>query len=186
MPEEIELTGDTSSQPHVPIRAAMALVKIACSVCPTAELAQCRYAIDWLMGRAEFRFSRFPVYFAVTPGPINENASEVVMLRRKLETAEPYLWCVIQVCNFGFQVFVPGCPADQFWSREGSNRPVSLMHYPSRFGPDWPFGPTRFYWGDWSGQEPVKTSAKVSFRVGMFIGATLPGPHATLFLEVHQ
>jgi len=89
VPEEIELTGDTSSQSHVPIRAAMALVKIACSVCPRAELAQCQNAINWLMERRQFRFSQFPVHIAVTPGPINENASEVVMLRRKRDAAEP-------------------------------------------------------------------------------------------------
>src|SRR5439155_7835256 len=81
MPEEIELTGDTSSQPHVPIRAAMALVKIACSVCPTVELEQCRNAIDWLMGRRQFHVSQFPVQVAVTPGPISDGASEVVVLR---------------------------------------------------------------------------------------------------------
>jgi hypothetical protein len=178
VPEEIELTGDTSSQPHVPIRAAMALVKIGCSVCSTAELVQCQNAIDWLIGRRQFKFSQFPVHVAVTPGPINENASEVVMLRRKGDGSEPYLWCVVQFCNFRFQVFVPGCPADECWSREGSNRPVTFKHYPSRFGPDWPFGPTRFFWGDWSGQELVKSSAKVTFRVAKFIGVTRPGQEA--------
>jgi len=174
VPEEIELTGDTSSQPYVPIRAAKALVKVACSVSPTSELGQCLNAIGWLMGRQEIRFSQFPVCIAVTPGPINQNASEVVMLRRKGDGAEPYLWCVVQFCNIRCQVFVPGCPADELWTREGSNRPVTLKHYPSRFGHDWPFGPTRFFWGDWSGQKPVKTSAKVSFRVAKFIGVTRP------------
>ncbi len=174
IPDEIKLCGDTSSQPYVPIRAAMALVKIACSVCPTPELGQGQNAIGWLMGRQEFRFSQFPVHIAVTPGPINENASEVIMLRRKGDSAEPYLWCVIQCCNFRFQVFIPGCPADESWSREGSNRSVTFKHYPSRFGPDWSFGPTQFFWGDWSGQELVKTSAKVSFRVTKFLGITHP------------
>src|SRR5262249_3575666 len=78
-PEEIELAGDTSSQPHVPIRAAMALVKIGCSVCPREELGEIQNAIGWLMGRKLLRFSQFPVHYAFTPGPINENASEVVV-----------------------------------------------------------------------------------------------------------
>jgi hypothetical protein len=100
------------------------------------------------------------------------------MLRRKGDAAEPYLWCVVQSCNLRFQVFVPGCPPDEFWFREGSNRSVTFRHYPSRFGPDWPFGPTRFFWDDWSGQELVKASAKVSFRVVKFIGVTRPGQGA--------
>jgi HNH endonuclease len=68
VPKEIELTGDTSSQKYVPIRAAMALVKIACSVCPMEDLGQCQNAIDWLMSRWTFRFSKFPVLFGFTPG----------------------------------------------------------------------------------------------------------------------
>jgi hypothetical protein len=171
IPDVFELTGDTSSQPHVPIRAAMALVKAACSVCPTAELVQCQNAIDWLMDRRQFRFSQFPVYLAVTSGPINNMANEVLLLRRTAETAEPYLWCLVQFCNFRFQVFVPGCPKDEFWSRKDSNRPATFKHYPSRFGPDWP---TQFSWGDWSGQERVTSSAKVSFRVAKFIGVSRP------------
>jgi hypothetical protein len=179
VPEEIELTGDTSSQPHVPIRAAMALVKNACSVCPAGELVQCRNAIDWLMGRRGFRFSQFPVYYAFTPGPIGDAASEVVMVRRKEEGAEPYLWCLMQFRNFRLQVFVPGCPKDEHWSRAGSTLGVTLHHYPSRFGPDWPFGPTKFYWGDWSGEWPVRSAATVSHRIVQLIGVTRAAPGAT-------
>ena len=42
LPDSFRLLGDTRSQPYVPIQAAMALVKIACSVCPKQELDQCR------------------------------------------------------------------------------------------------------------------------------------------------
>ncbi len=41
VPDVIEVTGNTASQPHFPIRAAMALVKMACSVCPMEDLEQC-------------------------------------------------------------------------------------------------------------------------------------------------
>jgi hypothetical protein len=130
------------------------------------------------MERQEIRFGQLPVFIAFTPGPINEQASEVVVLRRRGDGAEPYLWSVVQARNFRFQVFVPGCPADEFWFRKGSGRPVTFEHYPSWFGPDWPFGPTRFFWGDWSGREPVKTSAKVSFQVAKVIGISRPGQDA--------
>ena len=86
MPDVIPLTGDTASQPYVPIQAAMALVKIACSVCPKEHLGQCQRAIDWLMGRMIAELSGFPVFFACTPGPLNDNASEIVILSPKKAT----------------------------------------------------------------------------------------------------
>ena len=175
VPVVIELTGNTAAQPHVPIRAAMALVKMACSVCPSEDLRECQNAIAWLAERQGFRMSQLPVYFAFTPGPISDAASEAVLLRRKGDSAEPYLWFVVQFRNFRFQVFVPGCPADKHWAGEGSRIPVTLKHYPSRFGPDWPFGPTTFCWGDWSGTEPVRMTAKVTLRVTELIGVTRPG-----------
>jgi hypothetical protein len=174
IPELIELTGDTSSQPYVPIRAAMALVKAACSICPTEDLEQCRNAIDWLMERKRFLFSRFPVLVAFTPGPINEKASEVFLLRRKGCGAEPYLWCVIQFSNFRLQIFVPGCPTDEFWSREASNVEVTCEHYPSQFGPKWRFGPTQFSRDDWSSAKLTTTAPKVIQRVIKVIGVTPP------------
>ncbi len=174
LPDVFALTGNTESQRHIPIHAAMALVKMACSVCPPEDLGQCQNAIGWLAERQEFRMSSFPVYFAFTPGPISNGASEAVLLRRKGDGAEPRLWFVIQFCNFRFQVFVPGCPADAHWAGEGSALPVSLRHYPSRFGPDWPFGPTIFSWGDWSGTEPVRTTASVTHRIVGVSGITRP------------
>lgn len=174
VPDEIPLIGDTASQLYVPIRAAMALVKTACSVCPKEDLGQCQGAIDWLMGRQAVRFSQFPVYFAFTPGPIDDKVSEVVLLRRKGDGAEPYLWCVVQFRNFRYQVFVPCCPADDSWSREGTSLRVKLKHYPSRFGPEWPFGPTEYSWSDWSGTKAVRTTAKVSHQVVQVIGVTRP------------
>jgi hypothetical protein len=175
LPDIIELTGNTESQPHIPIRAAMALVKMACSVCPPEASAQCQNAIAWLAEKQGFRMSQFPVYFAFTPGPISDAASEAVLLRRKGDGAEPYLWLVVQFRNFRFQVFVPGCPADAHWAGEESTLPVSLKHYPSRFGPDWPFGLTKFSWSDWSGTQPVRTTASVSHKVVQLIGITRPG-----------
>lgn len=177
-PDVIKLTGNTASQPHVPIHAAMALVKMACSVCPREDLGQCQNAIGWLAGRHEFRMSQFPVYFAFTPGPISDVASEAVLLRRKGGGAEPYVWFVVQFRNFRFQIFIPGCPADEHWASEGSTLPVTLKHYPSRFGPDWPFGPTRFFWADWSGTEPVRTTATVTHQI-VQIGTARDGRDAT-------
>jgi hypothetical protein len=129
LPDLIQLTGNTTSQPHIPIRAAMALVKMACSVCPPEDVGQCLNAIAWLAERQGFRMSQFPVYFAFTPGPIGDAASEAVLLRRKGDGPEPYLWFVVQFRNFRFQVFVPGCPADAHWAGEGTTLRVSPKHY---------------------------------------------------------
>jgi hypothetical protein len=175
VPEVIELSGNTESQLHVPIRAAMALVKMACSVCPTKELGQCQNAIAWLAEPQRFRMSHFPVYFAFTPGPIGDAASEAILLHRKGDGAEPYLWFVVQFRNFRFQVFVPGCAADTHWAGDGSSLAVTLKHFPSRFGPDWPYGPTTFSWADWSGMVPVRTTAEVAHQVIKPIGITRRG-----------
>jgi len=173
-PDEIELMGDTSSQAYIPLQAVMALVKTACSVCPVNDLRQCEPAIDWLMGRQQMRISRFPIYHAFTPGPINDNASEVRLLRRKGDGPEPYLWCLVQFRNFRYQVFVPGCPADTHWARAQSDCPVTLKHVPSKFGTDWPFGKTVYSWGDWAGTKPVRTGAAVSHVVNRVIRITRP------------
>jgi hypothetical protein len=165
-PFSFTLPADATSQPHVPVRAAMALVKIACSVCPADELAQCRRAIDWLLGRVAVRFSKFFVLYAFTPGPINEKASEVILLRRKRAASEPYLWCVVQFTNYRLQFFVPLCPADGELFRPGVPGTFTGRHYrPDHFGLHWPFGETQYMHGDWSGSEPVQTSATATFHV---------------------
>jgi hypothetical protein len=174
LPEEIPLQGDTRSQPYIPIQAATALVKIACSICPKQELAQCQGAIDWVRGRRTDTFSRFPVSFAFTPGVegLGDKVSHVILLRRKDEGPEPYLWSIVQFRNFRFQVAVPFCPAD------GGVPTTTLEHYPSMFPPDWPHGPTQFSWLDWAGAEKVRTPWNISHRRVETISITRPGPHS--------
>lgn len=65
------------------------------------------------MERGEIHLSKFPVLYGFTPGPIDESAGRVILLRRKAETAEPCLWCVVQSAGHRFQILVPGCPADE-------------------------------------------------------------------------
>jgi hypothetical protein len=176
LPDKIPLTGDTTSQPYVPIQAAMALVKIACSVCPKEDLDQCRGAIDWLRGRRADRFSSlFPVFWAFTPGAFDERVSQVIVLRRKGEGADPYLWCVVQFRNFRFQLFVPFCQADESWFGANGRVSARFEHYPSLFGPQWPPGQTTFSWDNWAGREPVRTGAQVSHKVVQRIAVTRPG-----------
>jgi hypothetical protein len=45
-PFEFRIPTDATSQPYVPLRAAGALVKIACSICPKELLSECQPAID--------------------------------------------------------------------------------------------------------------------------------------------
>jgi hypothetical protein len=130
-------------------RAEKALVKFACSVCLKEELGQCRSVIDWVRGRREERFTAFPVGFAFTPGVegLGDKVSHIILLRRKDDGPEPYLWLIIQFRNFRFQVAVPLCPADV-----GMTNP-RLEHFQSLFPPDRPRGATTFTWLDWSGTE---------------------------------
>ncbi|MCA9017151.1 MAG: hypothetical protein KDA77_17600, partial [Planctomycetaceae bacterium] len=65
--KNIEIT----SQSFIPIRAAMTLIKMACSLCPVSELNQCQPAINWLMNPKQYRVSKYPVLKTFTPGDIN-------------------------------------------------------------------------------------------------------------------
>jgi len=179
LPDTIPLLGDTRSQPHVPIQAAMALVKIACSVCPKEELEQCRGAIEWVRGRRQQLFSSFPVLFAFTPGAFDEQVSHVILLRRKDEGPEPYLWCVVQFRNFRFQVFVPFCPGDVGWFGKADAPGPRFEHYPSIFPPYWPKGATKFHLFNWAGTEKVRTSWNVSHYMEKLISITRPSGGTT-------
>jgi hypothetical protein len=156
---------DASSQYHVPIRAAMALVKIACSISRTEDREQCQPAIDWLMQRSQFSLSKFPVLYAFTPGRISDAATQVIMLRRRVEEPIPFLWFLVQFSNHRLQTFVPMCPADSGWLRKGETVNITVKHFPSVFGPNWRFGETEFRLFYWSGVNPVQTSAIATFHV---------------------
>lgn len=164
-PYTFTISADTTSQPYIPIRAAMALIKIACSVCPTADFNECAPAIGWLMGRVRVQIPGLRVLYAFTPGPINDNASEVILLRRKIDEPIPLLWCLVQFRHHRLQVFVPFCPADRAWM--AVDRPVTVRfeHFPSRFGPDWQYGAGKYEFMDWSGTEAARTSATASFHI---------------------
>lgn len=171
LPETIPLRGDLRSQPYVPIEAVKAVVKFACSICPKGELGQIQCAIDWVRGRREARFTSFPVGFAFTPGAeaAGERASHVILVRRKDDGPEPYLWFLVQFRNFRFQVPVPYCPADVgvTWSR--------MEHFQSLFMPSWPRGETTFSWLNWSGTEKVRTTWNVSHHRSQTVSITRSG-----------
>ena len=108
----------------------------------------------------------FLVLYAFTPGPINEQGSEVTLLRRKGAANEPYLWCAIQFTNYRLQFFVPMCPADEELFSPGVPARFTARHYrPPQFGPDWPFGPTEYGRLNWSGSDLVQTSVTATFHV---------------------
>lgn len=164
-PFAFTLPADASSQPYIPMRAAMTLVKVACSVCPFSEIEQCRPAIDWLMGKVAFRMSVFPVFYAFTPGPINDSVNEVIVMRRKGEAETPYLVCMVQFSNHRLQTFVPFCPADASWQRINDSFQMTFRHCPTKLDAEWDYGKTEFSWMDWSSNEIVQTSATATFHV---------------------
>ena len=153
-----------STQPFVPINAAKALIKIACSLCPPELLSECKPAIDWLMGRARAKMSMFPVLFAFTPGPMPYGDGRVLLLQRKSGANFPFLWCVVATANYRFQFFLPFCPSDAWMMKEKSVQ-LSLRHFPDVFGDEWQHGKTRFGTFDWSGTEPVVKEQSFSFHV---------------------
>lgn len=156
---------DVVSAPYVPLRAAKALVKIACSVCPTPELIQCAPAIDWLMERSGMKVSPFLMFHGFTPGPLNERAGRVVLLRRKDDSSEPYLWCVVQSAGHRYQILVPGCPADQaLFARRPATFTARHYRFPE-FGPGWPYGETEYGRLDWSSPKPEQATFTAVWKV---------------------
>ena len=154
----------TPAQAHVPLRAAKALLKVACSICPPELLSECQPTIDWLMSRVNARLSMFPVLFAFTPGPNPYRDGKVLLLRRKSDANLPFLWCVLATANYRFQFFVPFCPSDT-WITPGASVQLTLPHFPDVFGDKWPHGKTGFGVFDWSGTEAVVRDQSVSFHV---------------------
>jgi hypothetical protein len=121
-PFSFSLPMDATSPKFVPLRAAKALIKFACSICPLNELAQCEPAIDWLMNRITLKVEHLPVLIGFTPGPAEAFTSQAVLLRRKKIAQEPYFWLVIQYLNHRLQTLVPACPIDASQITKGAMR----------------------------------------------------------------
>jgi len=153
----------TPSQPFIPINAAKALVKMACSLVSPSELKECKQAIDWVRGRMVAKMSRFPVLFAFTPGANPYVIGKALVLRRKVNEPIPYLYCIIASSNVRFQFFVPFCPSDM--PPDKKEVTFSLRHFPFPFGDDWPHGKTKFGMLNWAGQESIVVTPEVSFHV---------------------
>jgi hypothetical protein len=149
---------ETVSAPYIPLRAAQALVKIACSVCPTRELPQCAPAIDWLMERTTMRIQPFLMFHGFTPGPLNERFGRVILLRRKTTALEPYLWCVVQSGGHRYQIFVPGCPADLAFLTKNPVKFTAWHYRLKELGTASQFGETEYRRLDWSGEESEKAT----------------------------
>ncbi len=163
-PLSFSLPVDTPSQPHVPLCAAMALVKMACSISPFNKSPSVQPAIDWLMGKAQARVQGFPVLYSFTPGPNPYHTGNVMLLRRKVDEAIPYLWCIVASTNYRFQFFVPFCPEDA-WIKSGKRASFDCMHYPVPFCQSWQYGNTEYYVFDWSETKPIVKKPKVTMHV---------------------
>lgn len=164
-PFSFKLSTDVPSSTYVPLRAAKALVKIACSVCPGEDLPQCQRAISWLMTGKGISGSNFPVLRGFTPGPPEAFQSKVILLRRKQPGQEPYLWCVLQYLNHRLQFFVPLCPIDDPIFQGG---PVTLRiryYRPPEIPFDWPHGESKYWRDDWSSEEESQLSISLCFNV---------------------
>ena len=140
--------------PYIPVQVALALLKIACSICPTEELAQCRIAIDWLMKPVNFNVKPFPVLICRLPETIAAAPGEVIMLRRTTNSPQPYLWVVLRMGDRQLQWFIPGCSADNAWQHSGVKTPLLFRFYQDQN--DTAVEAAECYWEDWSHAEPVR------------------------------
>lgn len=152
------------SQPFVPLEAAKALVKAACSICPPDLLPECKPAIDWLMGRVQVKMSSFPVLIAFTPGNNPYRNGQLLLLKRKSAEKLPFLWCLLATGNYRFQFFVPLCPSDA-WMVSDEVARFTTYHFPDVFGDKWPAGKTRFGVVDWASRDTQVREEKITFHV---------------------
>lgn len=162
-PFVFKIPAPTPTKPYIPINAAKALIKIACSLCPPDHLSEVQPAIDWLMNRAGAKFTMFPVLMAFTPGQNPYRDGQVLLLRRKVDEDIPTLWCIVATYNFRFQFFVPFCPSDP-WGASGKIN-LTSMHFPVPFGENWTHGETKFGVEDWSGTERIVRNVSFGMHV---------------------
>lgn len=164
-PFSFELPADALSEKHIPLEAFKALVKIACSVCPREELPNCRPAIRWIMTGDRPYTSNLLVLRSFTSGPREAFVSRVVLLRRKQLGPEPYLWCMLQVLNHGFQFFVPFCPTDAQLLQGGRVTIPAWPYRPAEIPFDPPHDRFTFWREDWSSSEEEQLSTTAGFHV---------------------
>ena len=163
-PHAFKLPVPTPSQPYVPVRAAMALIKAACSLVPASELEQVRTTIDWLMGNVGATVSYFPILHTFVPGPNPYRDGKVMLLRRKVDEPIPYLWCILATGNVQLQFFVPFCEGDT-WLNNGSTSTTTLMRFPTPFADDWEYGQVTKGIYDWSGVDQEVANDEATLNV---------------------
>jgi hypothetical protein len=96
----------------VPIRAAMALVKIAISICPQAEFDQLLDTVKWLMGQQHVAIARFLVLYSFHPNSLSRKGGSVTLWKRQHVEVGPYLWCTLRSAHHRYQWMIPGCAVD--------------------------------------------------------------------------
>jgi hypothetical protein len=165
LPHVIKLPDGIETAPHVPIRAAQALVKAACSLVPTALLPECCKAIQWLTGRATATAANFPVLHTFTPGPHPYGNGQATILQRTSDAQIPFLWCLIATANFRFQVMVPWCTSDPWMA--GNTTTFTMPHFPSPFGVvcEERYGETLFYYDDWAGETSLTIKMNAAVQI---------------------
>src|SRR3712207_3060115 len=98
-------------------------------------------------------------------GPREPFASRVILLKRKHPGPEPYLWCVLQVLNHGFQFFVPYCPADSHFLRAGEVKIPAWPYRPTEIPFDPPFDTFECWQEDWRSTKEEQISITAGFHV---------------------
>ncbi len=156
----IQFTREGLSQPFVPRYASMALLKIACSLCPPGTVPQIQPTIDWLMGRAEARLSSFPVFYAYANGDNPYGDGRVLLLKRTGRHPTPFLWCIVASGNHRFQFFVPFTTEDSHLIDSG-RMSFKAFHYPNWVESN---AIDCDYW-DWYSYTKTRRSFKLSFDI---------------------
>ena len=168
--EKKEITLKLHQEPHIPLAAYKALLKIAISIIDdTKELDAFRHTIDWLLNPDLTISVIKPALLmqAFVPGPRPTNGVAVCLFRRKAEVQNvPYAVFVIAFGNVVFQLVVP--------SHIDNGRSIScqLPFFPSPFEfIGWPYGDLKFSSFDLSGTEKVSKDFPMIYSFDQIIKA---------------
>ena len=166
--EKKEVTIKLHQEPHIPLAAYKALLKIATSIINDKdELSAFKYTIGWLLNPDLTTSVIKPATLmqVFVPGPRPTNGVIVSLFRRKASVSNvPYAIFVIAFGNVVFQLIVPS------HIDNGRSMSIQLPFFPSPFEIiGWPYGDLKFSSYDLSGTEKVSREFPIIYSFDQII-----------------
>jgi HNH endonuclease len=155
-------------QPYIPLAAYKSFVKMALSVMPPTEFAECRHLREWIMNPVHsfesFQFRPLMVMQQLMPQMSQNSGLRVALLRRLADVKDcAYMCFVVGFGNVQFQIFLPMPEQDRHLIGVMS----TFTFFPTPFGDESPFGAPASSYRDFQSDQLVQgEELKFSFSYG--------------------